>query len=429
MKPRARLRVLLGAALALPIGAALAVWAVSRDEAPPDISDLPEIRPAVGDSENAFPGILAVAQTLAERAKSDDALAASLASSTPARERTPEELAHLRSATADLLAPWREAVARPRSLAPAYRDADRPPFEIGSLHKLGRLAALWCAPSDDTDGRMDPTRFAEALRAARLVTESHDTLIVYLTGLASTNLVLAELADHVSTTPPDPQTAKALITALESARLGPEALVSVLHNEAHFTLLNANSDDLEKYVEGMSVVGIPDPPPGAIWFYKPHQSARWEIENLRAGLARIDTTPVSALDWPKPDRGPATLLFGLPHPDNAFGRHYAANTFVDLSSVLRFRPLMNARLSALQAFVALQAERAARGGTPPESLAELVPAYFPAVPVDAADGAPIRYSRERAVVWSVGATGHEPADEAAALPAIEYRLAPPPAAD
>jgi hypothetical protein len=48
--------------------------------------------------------------------------------------------------------------------------------------------------------------------------------------------------------------------------------------------------------------------------------------------------------------------------------------------------------------------------------------------VDAADGAPIRYSRERAVVWSVGATNHEPSDEPAPLPAIEYRLAVPVAA-
>ena len=408
MSTRSRLRVFLGTALALPIGAAVAVWAISRDEAPPDISDLPEMRPAVKESENAFPGLLAVAQTLAERAKTDDMLAAALGSSGLAREREPQTLAHIRSVTADLVAPWRDAVARSRSVAPAYRDEDHPPFEIRSMHRLGRLAALWCAPADDSRPGADPVRFAEALRAARHITESHDTLIVYLTGLASTNLVLAELVDLVGATPPDPATAKALIAALESARLGPEALVAVLHNEAHFTLLNANSDDLQKYVDGMKAVGIPAPPPGAIWFHKPNQSARWQIEDLRAGLARIDTTPVSALAWPRLDRGSATLLFGLPHPDNAFGRHYAANTFVELSSVLRFRPLMNARLSALQAWIALQAERVARDGVLPESLEALVPAYFPRVPIDAADGAPVRYSRDRAVVWSVGADGHEP---------------------
>ena len=86
---------------------------------------------------------------------------------------------------------------------------------------------------------------------------------------------------------------------------------------------------------------------------------------------------------------------------------------------------MNARISALQAFIAVQSARAAADGELPASLDELVPAYFPNVPLDAADGAAIRYSPERAVIWSVGANNHEPTDAPPPPAAIEYRLHQP----
>jgi hypothetical protein len=312
---RLRPRTLVIAAIALFTGTGLAVWLIARDEAPPDISDLPEIRPAVSDTENAFLGLLVVAQTLAERAKNDTELNAALDSSSLAKERDPQQLAHVLASTTDLIEPWRKAVALPRALAPAYRAANHPPFETGQVHKLGRLVALWCATPSQTNG----VRLAEALRAAHHVTESYDTLIVYLTGLASTNLTLAELTESIKDTPPDAPLARELIRAIEAVRLSPDALAAILHNEAHFALKNAANDDLDEYIEGMAVVGIPSPPAGATWFYKPNQSARWEIEDLRAGLARLETLPVSKLAWPKPDRGSASILFGLPHPDNAFG--------------------------------------------------------------------------------------------------------------
>lgn len=426
---RSRVRTALFSGVALLAGATLAVWLIARDEAPPDISDLPETRLALPESENAFSGLLAVAQTLSARAKSDEALSAALAESTLARERDPDQLARIYSATSDLIAPWREACARPRSSAPAYNGkSDRAPYEFIDMHRLARLAALWCAPPahGEAGGLRDRVgRIADALRAARHVTESYDTLIVYLTGIAATNLVLGELADALRTEPPDPDHARQLIAALEQARLDREQLVAILRNEAHFTVNYARDSNLEKHMEGMAAVGIPRPPAGAAFFYKPNQSARWQIEALRSGLAQLDTLPISSLVVPKPDRGSATILFGLPHPDNAFGRHYAANELVDFSHLLRLRQLLNARLSAMQALVAIQAERAVRHGELPASLDELAPAYFERVPVDSADGAPIRYSREHAVIWSVGDTRHAPTEAPSPPAAIEYRLNPP----
>jgi hypothetical protein len=425
---RLRFRMLLVTAAALFAGIVLKVWLISRDEASPDISDLPEIRPVIPDSENAFLGLLAVAQTVAERERTDAIFAAALNNPATARNRTPEEIAHVRTVTGDLVAPWREAVSRPRSVAPAFRDPNNPPYSFGDIRKLGRLASLWCAHERDNPAPETVNQFTESLRCTRHLTESYDSLVVYITGITATHYVLNELADFVDATPPKPDLARKLISALETSRLAPEPLAALLHNEAHFAVRGLRDDEVKTYIEGMVAAGIARPPPGAAFFRKPNQSARWWVEEVRSGLAQLDVLPVSALVVPNPNRGPATTLFGLPHPDNAFGRHYAAQRFFDFSGLLRLRPLTNARLFALQAFIALRAEQAARGGELPATLDELAPAYFPRVPTDAADGAPIRYSRERAIVWSVGATNHEPSDEPAPLPAIEYRLVVPVAA-
>jgi hypothetical protein len=54
-----------------------------------------------------------------------------------------------------------------------------------------------------------------------------------------------------------------------------------------------------------------------------------------------------------------------------------------------------------QTMIALRAYAAAHGELP-ATLAALVPAYLPRVPADGYDGAPLRYSRGKKLVWSVG---------------------------
>ena len=44
-------------------------------------------------------------------------------------------------------------------------------------------------------------------------------------------------------------------------------------------------------------------------------------------------------------------------------------------------------------------------GALPEKLADLVPGVLPAVPIDPRDQLPLRYDRERRVVWGVGIDG------------------------
>ncbi len=58
-------------------------------------------------------------------------------------------------------------------------------------------------------------------------------------------------------------------------------------------------------------------------------------------------------------------------------------------------------VSATRVLMALKAYKAENGALP-ESLDELVPEYIAEVPRDPFDGQPLRYSREKKIIYSVG---------------------------
>ena len=61
----------------------------------------------------------------------------------------------------------------------------------------------------------------------------------------------------------------------------------------------------------------------------------------------------------------------------------------------------NVTVSATQLLLALKCYQS-RNGALPESLTALVPEYFSSVPFDDFDGKPLRYAREKKLIWSVG---------------------------
>ena len=101
---------------------------------------------------------------------------------------------------------------------------------------------------------------------------------------------------------------------------------------------------------------------------------------------------------------------------NAAGRWLTrtATTILDRYQLRRCH--QETHIAMLQAMVASRAFQRDHGRLP-RGLDELVPAYLPRVPVDAYDGAPLRYSREKRRLHSIGddlrdAGGHAPADPA-----------------
>lgn len=395
--------------VALFIAFCTALWVITRDETPPDISDIAETRPAVAENENAFLGLLSIGSEVAARAKADAPLLATLTTPTFAADRDPAEALAATSATKDLLPAWQAAVALPASLAPAYRDADNPPFPCSDLHRLGRLATLWAEAETATSPRHALLLDLAALRAGYHITDSYDTLIVSLTGIACSNLALWHMQSVASRFPLPADLARQLIAGIESSRPTKPAFSAVLRNEVHFAVNYSSRLDLRKNFAMWASMGFPPAPRGAEYFFKPNKTARWTIDELRLALTQIDERPLSEVSLPNPDRGSPELFWGLPNPENAAGRYLARNSVITMEGVFALRLKHLSTFSALQAWLAARAYQNDHGEIPPD-LDSLVPTYLPRVPIDFCDAAPIRYSRETRAIWSIGAKGYEVLD-------------------
>jgi hypothetical protein len=89
-------------------------------------------------------------------------------------------------------------------------------------------------------------------------------------------------------------------------------------------------------------------------------------------------------------------MFPLDHPARVL-------TYLHKRSVESIGRML-AAVRASAASVAVERYRRAHGGTPPASLAQIVPALLPAVPTDPFSGQPLKYSvqPDRYVVYSLG---------------------------
>ncbi len=92
------------------------------------------------------------------------------------------------------------------------------------------------------------------------------------------------------------------------------------------------------------------------------------------------------------------------NPDNLLGRAVVDSVASTLEGILAKRLRAQSAISATQALLAVRLYQI-KHGTLPETLSELVPKYFPSVPLDYYDRAPIRYSRSAKAIWSVGKNG------------------------
>ncbi|KPK61883.1 MAG: hypothetical protein AMK73_07440 [Planctomycetes bacterium SM23_32] len=91
----------------------------------------------------------------------------------------------------------------------------------------------------------------------------------------------------------------------------------------------------------------------------------------------------------------------IPNRPNMLGRALIAVLTPDYARIHEEKCVENVRVGATRALLALKAYKLEHGELP-DSLDALVPDYVNAVPSDDFDGEPLRYSREKRVVYSVG---------------------------
>ena len=140
--------------------------------------------------------------------------------------------------------------------------------------------------------------------------------------------------------------------------------------------------------------------------YKPNETKRMLSESLRVEVQNA-TKVYMQIHHP-------ALRFGPPEgesswwyvakvyaPGNGIGRLLSGLPAIALVPQIEGACIDRVPTRATSALVALKACKA-KTGRLPQSLAELVPEYLGAVPVDDMDGKPLRYSPEKKVLYSVG---------------------------
>jgi hypothetical protein len=311
-------------------------------------------------------------------------------------------------ANAPALAHLDVAIARPALQHPEQQDldpdgglspADEARFavvsKLASLVRLRSLRALERGRRGDDAGAFDDA--LASLELARRVDEGDGAgLVESMVSVSMRDIALSAFERLVTAARLDRPTARALVTRLEAARAPRAALGDAVARE-YEAMQRAQRQIARNPLSGL------DSPAGALvpvsYLYHPNRTLLGFAEHYRE-LRRRALVPCNESVWPEK---PSWSRLEAIKP-NAIGRILLAVGRADYSKYYARWCVSDAHLSATEVIVALRAYQGARGTLPP-SLDKLVPEYLSQVPADGFDGAPIRYSKERRLVYSIGTDG------------------------
>jgi hypothetical protein len=132
-------------------------------------------------------------------------------------------------------------------------------------------------------------------------------------------------------------------------------------------------------------------------FLKPNKTKRLAAEALRVLLGNLEKTEAEREHFRPGYFGRA---YGGP-VKNVTGILLCDTLLRDLNWALRDRAGAEFEISATRTILALHSFQNETGKLP-SRLVELAPRYLETVPSDPWDGKPLRYSREKRILWSVG---------------------------
>ena len=136
--------------------------------------------------------------------------------------------------------------------------------------------------------------------------------------------------------------------------------------------------------------------------YKPKRTLNQTGAVFRHLLTLVDRSPDAVRTEISKRSEDAPSTWESLRQGNILGNKVAEFGHTVGGSLLQQFAMVRTELRAVQILASLR-EFEGDHGQLPETLEELVPTYLPSVPIDPMDGKPFRYSKERAVVWSVGA--------------------------
>lgn len=377
------------------------IYLLFRDESPPDVSDLIVSRPIVADSDNALPALIQAA-ALMQWADEDGLMLSKL------NDADTDALAarKLLAANTAALARAKEALSRPGMQFEAFESIAQPFLYLSDLMHLGRLQVAYAQLLYyDGEQQRALAELLETLKFGRRVQTGGGTLVHWLVGVSietTAQSFLAEIADDPTFSSQDLLPS---IAAAFAAEPDPNVFGEVMRREYQF--LN-NAVDLvandPKTIANASVgVSLPTSVTAlGPLFFRPNRTRRMFAEATREVITASQHS-YSELEArtprlrPYPGPFPALQLLST----NATGRVLYQITMPVYETVIKRKSEITTRRAMTATLLALRCHWLDHG-TLPERLDELVPEYLPAVPLDDFDGKPLRYSREKWRLWSIG---------------------------
>jgi hypothetical protein len=307
---------------------------------------------------------------------------------------------NLLSRSSEVFAAFRQGMAAPYCQAPEVRWLNVDDLRLGALILLGRLVALEARcmreakrPSDALACSLELARFGHRLQQAG------GPLILCVTGMSLKSTGAYEASRRLSHGGLSPGELKEAASMLADLADSTESLRHALKVEYVFcssAIIALCSGRLDPETFEARAAG--ETPPA--WQFRPNETQRLLAERVRVLMANA-AEPFARMSElppliPKGDWKHCTVLRG-----NALGRIQIMLVIPTLKASLVLKCQNTTRTHtaisslAVQAFVR-ETQRL------PRQLGELVPDYLDAVPLDDFDGKPLRYSREKKILYSVG---------------------------
>jgi hypothetical protein len=228
-----------------------------------------------------------------------------------------------------------------------------------------------------------------------------------MVGMTITGIGLERLQHIAAETPMAPEDLKACAARLAPYQVSEEALADALRAE-YATLCNTVLDVLTGKKGVLNNIQQSGGMPGPAFFYtfKPNRTRARIGRTIRVYMLSIPKTylhslpeivPVRQEEYRRRQRWIATKLLS----PNMVGDTLDSLLLPALHGFPGAKCKENVWARATQTILAIRAFQKARGHLP-EKLEELVPEFLAAVPADDFDGKPLRWSKAKQVVYSVG---------------------------
>jgi hypothetical protein len=424
---RRRNKILLGFGIgvgALILAAGVGLYIISRDEAPPDDSDLIVHRLDIPDDQNGFtyfqkageviywPGTEAW-EKAAKHPGSEEAekIKDRLEKMLDGKDWDAALAAEVLDANKPAFALIEKGLACREFQVPEVKSiGDEIPYVFGFLH-TGRLMRLRAADLAARDKGVEAVeRILDVVLFGHRIECAKGCLVNWLVGQTIKNMGTGQLSRLVAECKVPVETLKITAGRLAEWEDSGTGLADALRGEYQVDINTVDEICRGKMsINTFATTGHGPPRPSwserlerlkVVLFLNPNQTKGLFAETLRSMVEDSTGPYVASRSRPVVQETPDGLLNMLA-TNNSVGRRLHQMLIPALSGVEKFKCRTQADVAATRAIVALKAFKM-KTGRLPRTLDELVPEYLAAVPLDDFDGKPLRYSPEKKILYSVG---------------------------